>query len=140
MSVSVVYEIGESAFANSNVVSVVIPDSVTYIGHGAFSDCRNLVSVTIGSGMTGIGSEAFSSCTELTSITFPESVTSIGGVAFYRCIALTSVTFEDPEGWSVSSFGTGENGTSLSSGVLSDPSLAAEYLIAIYGNCYWTRG
>ena len=134
------YEIGESAFANSNVVSVVIPDSVTYIGHGAFSDCRNLVSVTIGSGTTGIGSEAFSSCTELTSITFPESVTSIGGVAFYRCIALTSVTFEDPEGWSVSSFGTGENGTSLSSSVLSDPSLAAEYVTAIYYDGSWTRG
>ncbi len=136
MSVSVVYEIGESAFANSNVVSVVIPDSVTYIGRGAFSDCRDLVSVTIGSGMTGIGSEAFSSCTELTSVAFPESVTSIGYAAFYRCIVLTSVTFENTEGWSVSS----SSGTSLSSGVLSDPSLAAEYLIAIYGNCYWTRG
>ena len=136
MSVSVVYEIGESAFANSNVVSVVIPDSVTYIGHGAFSDCRDLVSVTIGSGMTGIGSEAFSSCTELTSITFPESVTSIGGVAFYRCIALTSVTFENTEGWSVSS----SSGTSLPNGVLSDPSLAAEYLTASYSGYYWIRG
>lgn len=136
MSVSVVYEIGESAFANSNVVSVVIPDSVTYIGHGAFSDCRNLVSVTIGSGMTGIGSEAFSSCTELTSVAFPESVTSIGGVAFYRCIALTSVTFENTEGWSVSS----SSGTSLSSSVLSDPSLAAEYVTAIYYDGSWIRG
>ncbi len=136
MSVSVVYEIGESAFANSNVVSVVIPDSVTYMGHGAFSYCRNLVSVTIGSGTTGIGNVAFSSCTELTSITFPESVTSIGGVAFYRCIALTSVTFENTEGWSVSS----SSGTSLSSSVLSDPSLAAEYVTAIYYDGSWTRG
>lgn len=134
------YEIGESTFAGGNVVSVTIPDSVTYIGNGAFSDCWDLVSVTIGGGTTGIGNEAFSSCTELTSITFPESVTSIGYAAFYRCIALTSVTFENPEGWSVSSTSAGTNSTSLSSSVLADPSLAAEYLIAIYGNCYWTRG
>ncbi|GHV03943.1 hypothetical protein FACS189416_1260 [Bacteroidia bacterium] len=38
--------IGYDAFWNSNIDSVHIPASVTYIGGGAFSSCRNLTSIT----------------------------------------------------------------------------------------------
>ena len=61
---------------------LVIPDSVTSIGWGAFYNCSGLTSVTIGSGVTSIGYNAFYGCTGLTKVTIPDSVTSIGRGAF----------------------------------------------------------
>ena len=74
---------------------VVIPDSVTSIGSGAFSWCSSLTSVTIPDSVTSIGSSAFWQCNSLTSVTIPDSVTSIGDDAFYNCGSLTSVTIPD---------------------------------------------
>ena len=71
---------------------LIIPDSVTSIGSGAFRDCYSLTSVTIGNGVTSIGEYAFYNCTSLTSITIPDSVTRIGDNAFAGCDSLTSVT------------------------------------------------
>ena len=76
----------------------------------------------------------------ITSVTIGNGVMSIGNSAFSGCTGLTNVTFENPEGWSVSSSIEGTNGTSLPNGVLSDPSLAAEYLTASYSGYYWIRG
>ena len=72
--------------------SVTIPDSVTSIGDGAFSGCRNLTSVTIPDSVTEIGWDAFEDCSSLTSVTIPDSVTEIGGYAFEGCSSLKSVT------------------------------------------------
>ena len=94
-----------SIFGNgsTSVTSVVIPDSVTSIGDGAFSGCTSLASVTVGNSVTSIGSSAFNCCTGLTSITIPNSVTSIGYYAFCYCTRLTSVTIPN----SVTSIGSG---------------------------------
>jgi hypothetical protein len=70
---------------------VTIPDSVTSIGDGAFSDCTGLTSVTIPDGVTSIGDGAFSDCTGLTSVTIPEGETSISDSAFMRCTSLASI-------------------------------------------------
>ena len=85
------------AFYDSNITSVVIPDTVTSIGNYAFSSCYSLASVNFGnnSHLTIIGEHAFSSCISLTSITIPSSVTSIGEYAFQRCISLTSITIPE---------------------------------------------
>lgn len=69
-----------------------IPNSVTSIAYGAFSDCRNLTSVTIPNSVTSIGNDAFNSCSGLTSVTIPDGVTSLGNKAFFGCSSLTSVT------------------------------------------------
>ena len=84
--------IGESAFRKSKIESVIIPNTVTFIGGGAFYDCYALTSVTIGNSVTSIGEEAFYACSRLTSVTIPNSVTSIGDGAFADCYSLTSVT------------------------------------------------
>ena len=94
----------EHLYVNDVEVSdLVIPNSVTSIGHYAFYNCRGLTSVTIGNSVTSIGSQAFYECTGLTSVTIGNSVTSIGSQAFYECIGLTSVTI----GNSVTSIGAG---------------------------------
>ena len=71
---------------------IVIPNSVTSIGRGAFYECSKLTSVTLGNSISIIGDEAFYDCSSLTSIDIPNSITNIGDYAFYHCSGLTSVT------------------------------------------------
>ena len=88
-----VTSIGYGAFSEcTGLTSVTIPEGVTSIGAAAFYLCTGLTSVTIPSGVTSISNRAFSDCSSLTSVTIPEGVTSIGQNAFYHCSSLTSVT------------------------------------------------
>ena len=102
--------IADRAFEHTNIVglsqpsklrTVVIPNSVKYIGNEAFSGCTNLRSVTIGNSVVSIGDSAFEDCTILTSIKIPESVASIGDSAFQNCTYLTIYceTESEPSGW-----------------------------------------
>lgn len=72
----------------SSLRSVVIPDSVTSIGNGVFSDCNSLSNIVILDGVTSIGDWAFEGCESLTNIAIPDSVTSIGDRAFMGCSSL----------------------------------------------------
>ena len=86
-------KIKDYAFDNCiNLISVVIPDSVTSIGRNAFNGCSSLTSTIIGNGVTNIGDEAFHNCTSLTSIIIGNSVTNIGSMAFWDCDSLKSIT------------------------------------------------
>ncbi len=102
-----VTSIGGGAFSNcSGLTSVTIPNSVTSIEYEAFSGCTSLTSVTIPNSVTSIGYRAFWGCSGLSSVTIPNSVTSIGYEAFYGCSGLTSVTI----GNSMTSIGDGAFG------------------------------
>ena len=74
---------------------VTIPDYVTAIGPGAFSNRIELLSVTIPNSVTNIAESAFWGCISLSDITVPDSVQSIGYAAFSGCSGLTSVTIPD---------------------------------------------
>ncbi len=82
-------ELGRSAFYG--LKSVVIPNSVTYIGYGAFAGCEDLESAILSNSLTSIGEYIFSGCSKLTSINIPESVIEIAEGAFYNCSGLTSI-------------------------------------------------
>ena len=75
-----VVAIGGSAFDSKQLISVVIPSSVTSIGDRAFR-FNKLTSVIIPTSVTSIGNDAFVG-NQLTSVTIPSSVTSIGDYAF----------------------------------------------------------
>ena len=84
-----VTSIGQYVFADKQLTSVTLPNSVTSIENGAFRS-NELTSVTIPSSVTSIGQYAFA-YNQLTSVTIPNSVTTIGEYAF-RNNQLTSVT------------------------------------------------
>ena len=75
----------------SNDTNYIIPNSVTYIGNGAFRGCDSLTSINIPNSVTNIGNKAFWGCESLTSINIPTSVTHIGNSAFSFCYSLTSI-------------------------------------------------
>ena len=97
-----VTSIGSGAFGGcTGLTSVYIPNSVTSIGDRAFAGCNNLTSVYIPNSVTSIGNSAFSGCKSLTSVTIPNSVKSIGDETFCMCTGLTSLII----GSSVTSIG-----------------------------------
>lgn len=55
-----VTSIGKLAFARTGLLSVVIPETVEYIGYGAFYDCKELGKVTIPKSVKTIEEKAFS--------------------------------------------------------------------------------
>lgn len=73
--------------------SLVVPDSVTTIGKGAFEYCINLKNATIGSGVSVLARELFSSCKSLTKVTLKGNISTINEYAFGYCSALTEIDF-----------------------------------------------
>ena len=92
-----VVAIEESAFANSTISSVTIPNSVKTIGNWAFSGCENLRTVTLPASVTEIGEGVFEVCTKLTSVRIPASVKTIQKWTFEECEALTDVYYDGSE-------------------------------------------
>lgn len=78
-------------YAHNKLATVIIPNSVTTIGYGAFSDCPNLSNVTLGNNVQTIGGNAFQFAS-ITSIVIPNSVMTIGENAFNGCVNLESVS------------------------------------------------
>ncbi|MGN0156130.1 MAG: leucine-rich repeat domain-containing protein, partial [Lachnospiraceae bacterium] len=81
-----VQKIGAEAFAGTSLRDIVIPDSVTIIGDGAFHECGQLSSVTfdsVGSADKTIGDYAFYDCVNLSNVSFGNAyISSIGEAAF----------------------------------------------------------
>ena len=77
----------------SSLTSIIIPNSLTWIGNRAFEGCTSLKSITIPNSVTCIGERAFYYCTSLASVTIPNSVTEILDSAFADCDSLTAIDY-----------------------------------------------
>lgn len=88
-----VTSIQHSAFANSRIIGVVIPDSVVDIGFSAFAACNYLTSIALPPCITEIADQMLWGCTSLSEVTIPASVTAIGREAFGICNGLKKVVF-----------------------------------------------
>ena len=86
-----VISIGQSAFENSSLTSITIPNSVTSIGASAFKFCHNLTSINIPNSVMGIGEYAFFDCDSLSSITLPNKLETIRNNCFFSCNNLVTV-------------------------------------------------
>ena len=82
-------------FADCNYSALDIPNTVTVLGQGCFSQCTTLTAVTLPSSVVEIQQLAFHGCIALTSATIPNSVNIIGDGAFGGDTALRSVTLPD---------------------------------------------
>ena len=81
--------VGTALKSQGNLISVVLPDSVTVIPANAFYGCAYLTSVTLPNTLRQINTAAFSECVRLTNVTpsLPDAVTNIAANAFQNCQA-----------------------------------------------------
>ncbi len=112
-----VTQIGTAAFAEKNIESVKLPNSLLIIGEDSFNKCQSLKTVDFGYGVTTIGKgafiycsaleevilpqgvknieqDAFRDCSSLKKVYLPQSVDTLGITAFCNCMSLTDVTIE----------------------------------------------
>ena len=75
-------KIRDHAFYTLPCKSIVLPDSVFYIGESAFLECKNLEQISLGNGIKAIGVYAFQSCLKLKGVSFPEGMETIEGPLF----------------------------------------------------------
>lgn len=83
----------DSAFAETAIASVALPDSLKALGKSAFSECHSLRTVTWPNNaeFTAIPERAFQGCSSLSDdvvVAIPASVTTIGRSAFMNCATM----------------------------------------------------
>lgn len=74
-----------------DLMGIVVPEGVKWIGNNAFMSCQSLNCVSLPTSLTSIGSSSFTYCRNLTSIIIPPYVRTIGRDAFRQCTSLRSV-------------------------------------------------
>ncbi len=88
--------INDSAFSNATTLtSIVLPDTLTSIGHMAFMGCTGLISISIPDSVTSLGQSVFETCLSLVSVYIGDGVTAIPEAAFRWCNALSEVKMTD---------------------------------------------
>ena len=89
----IVTDIINSAFAETDIEKIELPESLVNIGESAFSECTNLTEVIFPESLTTIANNAFSGCSALTEANLSNCInlTEIGDSAFSQCSILPTV-------------------------------------------------
>ena len=85
--------ISSTAFSDSDLSSITIPEGVVTIEDYAFYGCNALTSIVIPNSVTHLGEGAFYECTALTSVIVGSGVPSLY-YTFYGCSSLIAMVFE----------------------------------------------
>ncbi len=85
-------ELGKNAFCKTAIKGVTIPQGITIIPQGIFSECSELENIKFHDAITRIEASAFYGCKGSTSIDLPDSLKYIGRNAFYSWDNLFSLT------------------------------------------------
>ena len=114
-----------------NLITILLPNSITSIGSNAFSNCISLHSIVIPEGVTTIRYFAFYQCYSLSSVSFPSSLISIDDFTFHECRKLTSITL--PE--NLETIGCGAFGLCSSLAEVRIPSMVSTILDEAFRYC-----
>lgn len=81
------------AFYRKDLRVCKLPQSITYIGQSAFSECRKLTGMDIPEKVQEIGYAAFTGCNSLKEVEFHEGLERIGDDAFSNCALQDTIVF-----------------------------------------------
>lgn len=78
---------------NSNITSVIFPDSLEIMLGNTVASCGNITNIVVGSGIKSLGQQCFAYCTSLKTIALPEGclgLTTLDHSVFRGCKVLTT--------------------------------------------------
>ena len=84
-------EIGEGAFCNTSISSVLLPETTSAIGDFAFAECEKLSEVKLPTELTSFGKGAFYDCTALYNVKLSDEMKEVPEYAFYGCTDLETI-------------------------------------------------
>lgn len=90
-----VITIGQSAFTNTAINNIVLPDTLEIISSNAFSNCAKLTSINIPDKVTTIDNDAFYNCTNLTSVIVSENANYTLGQYAFQSSGITDACVTD---------------------------------------------
>ena len=87
-------EISECAFAETQIVNLVLPSSIQKISYSAFAHCTNLQSISLNNGLQTIEDMAFGGISQLEELVIPATVINMTELAVDECSTLKKMKFE----------------------------------------------
>ena len=83
----------DSCMAVDTLTKVVLRDTVIFLGHEAFKNCKQLTSFRAGNDLQAIYNEVFYGCDSLSEVYLPEGLLTIENNAFGNCPKLTTIHY-----------------------------------------------
>ena len=126
--------LGDGAFDYCHQLTTAsVPGGVSYLGDSVFLQCITLTNVTLGEGIDDIPEDMFSWCRSLPSVELPGTITCIGEEAFAHCYSLTEIVI--PQG--VTSIGYAAFWDCYSLTEIVIPEGVTSISSSAFSGCYW---
>jgi len=85
--------IGDYAFSNVKISTLILTEKINTIGKYAFADCTNLKTVSLSNNLLStIDDNAFYNCSSIITIDLPKSLNTLGSNVFTGCTSLETFT------------------------------------------------
>ena len=102
VEIPVLQKLGEGAFGRYSeeggapaFTAIQLPETLVYMGEGAFLGCEGLTEITIPSQITAVPNYTFAYCVSLGKVNLHQDVQSVGLYAFAGCQSLTDVDLQN---------------------------------------------